>query len=143
MGPMSYEGPEKYIFISYAHKDSDRVLKILERMTEAGYRIWYDDGIAPGSEWPEDIATHLDGCAVFLAFVSNNSIASANCRREVTFALSRQKDFLGIVLEPTKMSLGMEMQLSAQQCILRQNYRREEDFIRKIFSCPDLDCCKT
>ena len=74
---MSYEGPEKYIFISYAHKDSDRVLRILEKMTEAGYRIWYDDGIAPGSEWPEDIAAHLDGCAVFLAFVSNNSIASA------------------------------------------------------------------
>ena len=143
MGPMSYEGPEKYIFISYAHKDSDRVLRILEKMTEAGYRIWYDDGIAPGSEWPEDIAAHLDGCAVFLAFVSNNSIASANCRREVTFALSRQKDFLGIVLEPTQMSLGMEMQLSAQQCILRQNYRREEDFVNKIFSCPDLDCCKT
>ena len=142
MGPMSYEGPEKYIFISYAHKDSDRVLKILERLTQAGYRIWYDDGIAPGSEWPEDIAQHLNGCAVFMAFVSENSIASANCRREVTFALSRQKDFLGIILEPTKMSLGMEMQLSAQQCILRQNYRREEDFIQKIFSCPDLDSCR-
>lgn len=142
MEALSYEGPEKFIFISYAHKDSDRVLKILEKLVENGYRIWYDDGIAPGSEWPEDIAQHLDSCAVFMAFVTNNSIASDNCRREVTFALNRRKPFLGILLEPTQMSLGMEMQLSAQQCILRYNYRRESDFIQKIFSCPDLECCK-
>lgn len=142
MEALSYEGPENFIFISYAHKDSDRVLKILEKLVENGYRIWYDDGIAPGSEWPENIAQHLNSCAVFMAFVSNNSIASDNCRREVTFALSRHKPFLGILLEPTQMSLGMEMQLSAQQCILRHNYRRESDFIQKIFSCPDLESCK-
>ena len=86
MAALSYEGPEKFIFISYAHKDSDQVLKILEKLVDNGYRIWYDDGIAPGSEWPEDIAQHLDSCAVFMAFLSNNSIASDNCRREVTFA---------------------------------------------------------
>ncbi len=142
MGPMSYEGPEKYIFISYAHRDSDQVLKILEKLVDSGYRLWYDDGIAPGSEWPEDIAEHLDGCAVFLAFISNHSMESSNCRREINFALSRHKPFLGVILEPTTMSLGMEMQLSSQQCILRYHYRSEVDFLRKIFSCPDLQCCK-
>ena len=142
MSALSYEGKEKYIFVSYAHKDSAIVVDIIEKMVAQGYRVWYDDGIAPGSEWPENIAQHLDGCAVFVAFISNNSIESANCRREVTFALSRQKPFLGILLEQTKMSLGMEMQLSAQQCILRYNYRRESDFIDKIFSSPDLACCK-
>ncbi len=141
MKPKAYEGKEKYIFISYAHKDSVQVLEILERMAQEGYRLWYDDGIAPGSEWPEDIARHLDGCAVTVAFISNNSIASANCRREVTFALARHKPFLGIILEPTQMSLGMEMQLSAQQCILRYNYANDEDFIEKILSSPDLVPC--
>ena len=45
-----YEGKEPYIFISYAHKDSDRVFPILEELDRRGYRVWYDDGIAPGSE---------------------------------------------------------------------------------------------
>ncbi len=139
---MSHEGPEKYIFISYAHRDSEQVIHILEALASSGYRIWYDDGIAPGSEWPEDIAEHLDGCAVFLAFISNNSMESANCRREINFALSRQKPFLGILLEPTDMSLGMEMQLSSHQCILRYSFRHEADFLRKIFSTPDLRACK-
>ncbi len=137
----AYEGKQPYIFVSYAHKDSDRVFPVLEELDRRGYRVWYDDGIAPGSEWPENIAQHLDGCAVTLAFISPASIASANCRREVTFALSKRKPFLGIVLEETAMSLGMEMQLSAQQCIMKYTYQTEEAFLEKVCSCPDLKPC--
>jgi len=111
----AYEGPENYIFISYAHKDTEKVLPILETLCSRGYRIWYDDGITPGSEWPEDIAQHLNGCAMAIAFVSPNSMASVNCRREINFALSRQKPFPSVVLAPTEMPQGMELQLSPQQ----------------------------
>lgn len=137
----AYEGSENYIFISYAHKDTDKVIPILKQLQDRGYRIWYDDGIAPGSEWPENIAQHLDGAAMTMAFISPNSMASPNCRREINFALSRQKAFLSVVLKPTEMPLGMELQLSAQQSVIRYNYRTEEQFIQKICSCPDLACC--
>ncbi len=136
-----YEGNKPYIFVSYAHKDSDRVFPVLEELDRRGYRVWYDDGIAPGSEWPENIAQHLDGCALCLAFISPASIASANCRREVTFALSKWKPFLGILLEKTEMSLGMEMQLSAQQCIMKYTYQSQTAFFDKVCSCPDLKPC--
>lgn len=136
-----YEGKKPYIFISYAHKDSHLVFPVLEELDRRGYRVWYDDGIAPGSEWPENIAQHLDGCSLTMAFISPNSIASANCRREVTFALSKRKPFLGILLQPTEMSLGMEMQLSAQQCIMKYTYPSEEDFFRKVCACPDMQPC--
>lgn len=137
-----YEGDENYIFISYAHKDSDIVVPILDRLNNAGYRIWYDDGIAPGSEWPEYIAQHLNGCCVALAFVSPNSIASPNCRREVTYALSKNKTFLGVILQKTEMSPGMEMQLSAQQCILKYNFPDDEAFYRKLISSAVLFPCR-
>lgn len=138
----AYEGSENYIFISYAHKDTDQVMPILAQLQDEGYRIWYDDGIAPGSEWPENIAQHLDGAAVAVAFISPDSMASPNCRREINFALSRQKAFLSVVLTPTEMPLGMELQLSAQQSVIRYNYRTEEQFIQKICSCPALACCR-
>ena len=128
---ISYEGTKPYIFISYAHRDTDRVLPVLQELCGRGYRIWYDDGIAPGSEWPENIAEHLNACDLTLAFISPNSIASDNCRREVTFALSKRKKFLAIVLEPTEMSLGMEMQLSAQQCIMKYGCATEEAYLRR------------
>lgn len=46
----AYKGKEKYIFVSYAHKDSAKVLPIIENMQHAGYRIWYDTGIKAGTE---------------------------------------------------------------------------------------------
>ena len=137
-----YEGNEPYIFISYAHKNSEAVFPILEKLDAAGYRVWYDDGIAPGSEWPEYIAEHLNNCSVVIAFVSPESIASPNCRREVTYALAKQKPFLGVMLEKTQMSPGMELQLSAQQCILRYNYRTEEEFEAKLLDTAMLKPCQ-
>ena len=46
----AYEGGEPYIFISYAHKDTDRVMPILKALAAKGFRIWYDAGIEAGTE---------------------------------------------------------------------------------------------
>lgn len=138
----AYEGKEKFIFVSYAHKDSEQVLGIIRKMQEQGYRIWFDEGIAPGSEWPEDIANHLKDSAMVLAFISVNSVASVNCRNEINFAFSKNKPFLGIVMEQVEMSPGMEMQLASKQCIFRYNYDSEQEFLNKVMKCPDLAPCK-
>lgn len=45
-----YSGNEPYIFVSYAHKDSQIVVPILEQMQSAGFRFWYDKGIEAGTE---------------------------------------------------------------------------------------------
>lgn len=140
--PKAYEGNKPYIFISYAHKDTELVFRVMNSLQEEGYRIWYDDGIMPGSEWPENIAQHLDAAAMVISMVTPNSMDSHNCRREINFALSRRKPFLALILEPTKMSLGMEMQLSAQHNIYLQNYSNWDDFIDKILICEDLQPCK-
>ena len=36
----AYKGEEPYIFISYAHKDSDFVFPEIERLTADGFKIW-------------------------------------------------------------------------------------------------------
>lgn len=143
MKPVTYEGTEPYIFVSYAHRDSEQVMNVISSLQEHGYRLWYDDGIAPGSEWPEDIAQHLDRSSVVMAFITPNSVASQNCRREITFSLSREKPFLSVLMEPTEMPLGLEMQLSAQQMIVRDNYTEWDGFINKIMACPDLAQCRS
>ena len=57
-----YKGEEPYIFISYSHRDTAEVYAILERMQKDGYRIWFDEGIDPGSEWDDVIAAHVKEC---------------------------------------------------------------------------------
>ena len=142
MKPTVYEGSEPYIFVSYAHRDAEAVYQVLYELQDRGYRLWYDDGIAPGSEWPEDIARHLDAAEMVIAFITPNSMQSQNCRREINFSLSREKHFLSILLEPTDMPLGMQMQLSAQQSIVRHNYDSWDGFIKKVLSSPDIIPCQ-
>ena len=142
MKPTAYEGNEKYIFVSYAHRDRDEVYKVLNEMERCGYRFWYDEGVAPGSEWPEDIADHLSRSVLLLAFISPNAVASSNVRREINYALSKEKPFLSIVLEPTEMSPGMEMQLSSCQSIIKYKYSSWESFMRKLYLCSELEVCR-
>lgn len=137
-----YEGDRPYAFVSFAHRDSDEVLSVLGGLQARGYRVWYDDGITPGSEWSENIAKHLSGCAVVLAFVSPNFSASSNCRREVNFALSRDKSVLPIFLRETALPDGLELQLSAQQYVLRYAFATEEKFYHKLSLCEALEVCR-
>lgn len=87
----AYEGNGKYIFASYAHKDSSVVLPIINKLFSDKYRLWYDEGIAPGSEWPKNIETHLNRSDTVIAFVSKSSLFSINCENEVKNAVDNKK----------------------------------------------------
>ena len=63
----AYEGDEDYIFVSYAHKDADFVLPIIDNLHELGYRVWFDEGIEASAEWPEYIEDHMNRCSAVLA----------------------------------------------------------------------------
>lgn len=136
-----YSGDEGFIFISYSHKDSELIFPIIERMAQKGYRIWYDEGIDPGSEWSEFIANNLSNCSAFIAFISDNSLNSHNCRREITYAIHKQKPFVSIFLEDAKMTPGMEMQLTANQAIHKYSFDDEEKFYKKLFDTSAFAPC--
>ena len=138
----AYEGKEPYIFVSYAHKDSPAVFHIVEQLNARGYRIWYDEGIEPGSEWPEYIANHLLGAEMVLSILPPNAVNSVNCRREINFALSKNKPVLTIHMEEMELPVGLELQLSSQQSVLYYTYDSEERFLDKVETCQYLRPCK-
>ena len=137
-----YEGREDYIFISYAHSDTHLVFPVLRKMKEEGYRFWYDDGIEPGSEWPESIAHHLADSKVCMAFMSPASANSRNCRREIHYALAKEKEFMSIVLEPVDLTPGLEMQISAYQSIEYFKNPDPDDVMRRIRRIDILESCR-
>ncbi len=140
--PKPYEGRENYIFVSYSHRDSARVFPLIQALNDRGFRVWYDEGIDPGTEWPESIANHLAGSKVCLAFVSPSSAQSINCRREINFTLARNKDFVSVLLEPTQMSPGMELQISTYQSLLSYKYPNAAEFVEKFCSLDILKPCQ-
>ncbi|HSI83546.1 MAG: TIR domain-containing protein [Candidatus Methylacidiphilales bacterium] len=132
----AYKGIEPYVFISYAHSDGDAVFEHLEQLRSRGVRIWYDEGIDPGNEWPEEIARALDRCSLFLFFVSPRSVISKNCRDEVNFALNASKPFLAIHMEETTLPVGLSLRMGSIQAIM--HYRMpEEAYWRKVLKVLD------
>ncbi|MCZ6890184.1 MAG: toll/interleukin-1 receptor domain-containing protein [Gammaproteobacteria bacterium] len=77
--------------MSYAHDDDEAVYGDLADLNDQGFRIWFDDGISPGHSWPEALADAIDGCSLFLFFVSDHSVSSAHCQRELHFAMDGDK----------------------------------------------------
>lgn len=138
---MVYEGNEKYIFVSYSHKDSQEVLPIIEALDESGFRIWYDAGIEAGTEWPEYIEEHLEKASVVLVFMSPNAIESRNCRNEINLAVHLNKEVLIVYLEDTTLLKGMRLQLNSTQSLFRKNHTTNEMFVRALLEAPILQNC--
>ena len=124
-----YEGDNPYIFISYAHKDQALVEPFIGELMNRGYRVWYDDGINLSEEWPESVATHLYYAESVIFFISAAFCASKNCKRELNFAIDKDKDMFAIFLDNAELSLGMQMQLGTIQSIM---YNESEDITNNI-----------
>lgn len=134
--PPAYEGNKPYIFISYAHKDTEKVLPAIDALERAGYPVWYDAGIAVGSEWPDYIARHLLNASLVIAFISASSIASQNCRQEVVYALDKHKNMITVRLDDAQLPPGMEMQLNLCQGLLAYRHATEEGYIAELVNAP-------
>lgn len=136
-----YRGIKPYIFISYAHTDSKNVFDIINNLQSAEYRVWYDEGIDPGTEWDENIAVHVEKCGYFIALISENYLASSNCKDELNYARELEKPRLLIYLEDVQLPGGMRMRLSRLQAIHKNKYVSETAFMQKLFETKGLETC--
>lgn len=137
-----YEGDEKYIFVSYAHVDSDRVAPVLERLNKAGFRIWYDEGINLGEDYSNVIARHIRRCAVCMMFHSVSSAVSQYCIWEVNYAAKKKRGMLSVYLEAAELSDGIDMLVSSYQSISLFNYDSEDMFYDKLLITQILQPCR-
>ncbi len=122
----AYRGREPYIFVSYAHADSARVFKEIARLNEVGFHVWYDEGIAPGNEWTDEIADALAKCSVFVVMLTPVSAPRENVQNEINFALDEKKPFLAVHLEETTLRRGLKLQIGTKQAILKYNMSEDE-----------------
>ena len=144
--PTPYNSNDPYIYISFAHKDIDEAVPIITRMQSDGYRIWYDEGIVPGSVWVEDIASHVEQCSCFIALISKNYLESKNCLNELYYSSSLSDIgicILLVYLEDAPIPAGMEMRLGRLQAIFKYKYTSIEQVYEKLYETESIrTCCK-
>ena len=123
----AYSGLHGYAFMSYSHKDEERIKPLVERLQGVGCKIWYDEGIMPADEWAETVAKKLAGASLFFLVLSKNSAASQNVKREIYYAVSNDLPILTYYLEDVELSQGLAMQLGISQSVKSDN-NSESDY---------------
>lgn len=124
----AYDGDGPYIFVSYAHSDHEIVFPEIKRLNDLGYNVWYDEGITPGNEWPEEIAAAVGKCSVFIVMVTPNSVSRINVRNEINYALSEEnpKPFIAVHLQETRLEGGLKLQIGSKQAIHKYDMSDDE-----------------
>ena len=109
--PPSYK--ENYYFVSYSHKDYKRVLKDILLLEELGVNIWYDKEMHIGENWQEIAQLYISKfqCSGVIFYLTENSISSPACNKEVEYVLTHDKNFLSVnvPLEGRSVESGYSM----------------------------------
>ena len=62
-----------HIFVSYSHKDEDKVAQICEKLISLGFTLWRDrDALLPGQDWEFEISKAMRSAAGALVFISRS-----------------------------------------------------------------------
>ncbi|MFX0066458.1 MAG: tetratricopeptide repeat protein [Candidatus Hermodarchaeota archaeon] len=132
----AYDGPDPFIFVSYAHADKKLVYPEIQRLHQEGYRIWYDEGISPGVSWREEVAKALDGCAFFVVFLSPHAVLSRYVPKEIFYVLDDAKPFLSVYLKPTELTRELKLELGPIQALMKFDLSDQEYYSKLTTMLP-------
>ena len=135
--PVAYTGTDKYIFMSYSHRDADKVYPLIHEMISNGFRVWYDEGIEPGAGWDDNVAVHIENSEMIIAVLSRNYLESDNCRDELNFARDLGKKTILVYIEKTELPAGMRLRFN-RLFALHQYELKHDDFYRKLNSVKEI-----
>ena len=127
----AYRGEEPYLFVSYCHKDKNRVYPEILRLFNLGYRIWYDEGLEAGAKIPKQLTIALEKSQLFMIFLSKGAVESAHVQREIYLAAEKGMTILPVCLEKTLLPEGLKYYLGGIQSINKFDLP-EEQYCRKI-----------
>jgi len=128
----AYTGDEPYVFSCYAHSDAQAVYKDLFQLNKHDLNFWYDEGIGAGKSWRAEIADAIMGASKLLFFVSESSLASTHCIREVGYALDHDIDIVPVYLDDAKLPGELELALNRVQALFRESDARYIERIRPL-----------
>jgi hypothetical protein len=85
------------VFISYSRKDKEFVRRLGDALVAQKREAWVDwKDIAPTAEWRQEIFANIEAADNFLFIISPESVASANCRKEIDHAVANHKRMVPI-----------------------------------------------
>ncbi len=93
-----------HIFICYARKDSEFVLKLATNLKSRGVSVWLDQwNIPPGANYNRSIDTAIVDCAQFLIVLSPAVVDSVEVEGEWLMALEEKKTIVPVLYQECRI----------------------------------------
>jgi hypothetical protein len=91
-------GVPGHVFISYARGDRPYVDRLAQYLTDAGFGVWYDRSLEPGSSFSDKIRAALEASDAVIVVLSPDSVASKWVLREISYADQRKIPLVPLLL---------------------------------------------
>ncbi|MBN1412538.1 MAG: toll/interleukin-1 receptor domain-containing protein, partial [Spirochaetales bacterium] len=105
----AYTGDKPYLYISYSHKDMEKVYAIISRLYMSGFHIWYDEGLERDQNREKTLGEAIRNCGQFIVFVTPDSIKSTNVKNEITLAIMEERNVVPVYLMETTLPNNMKV----------------------------------
>ena len=81
----TWKASDRYMFVSYAHLDSDAVYEDLRALYAKCLNYWYDKKLKAGDPWDESVAEVIrnEQCCGIILYLSVNTVRSAAVEQEL------------------------------------------------------------
>ena len=139
----SYNGTEPFLFVSYSHRDSGEVSKILEYIDKEKFRMWYDDTMEIGEDFREELRSKIEASCGILLFISESSLNSKYCGMEIITAFKYNKRIYPFYLEDNvKIPPALQMILENLQHISTTTATSHRRYLQKLVSSLPIEAMK-
>jgi hypothetical protein len=92
------------IFFSYSHSDESIARRLATFLDDHGFRVWIDEGeLSAGDSIIERVAEALDEVDFVAALVSEHSLDSSWCRKELSLAMTGELASRGVKVLPLRL----------------------------------------
>ena len=105
----------RQLFISYARENKADVEALVRDLDALGYQAWFDFALRGGQSWWEEILRRIADSDVFVAVVSEQTLNSVACKRELEWALALNKPILPLAVQ--RLPEALPRALSMRQII--------------------------
>lgn len=118
----TWKKTDKYMFVSYAHKDADIVYSDLHVLYNNCLNYWYDKKLSVGDEWDREVEEIIrdEQCAGIILFFSPDMVKSKACEKELQIykdiVINKKKQFKLIPISITGNSVNATVRDAYVSC---------------------------
>ena len=73
------------VFITYSRSSKDPVVSLVEDLEELDHQVWFDHVLSGGQSWWDNILNQIRDCEIYIFALTQESLDSTACMRELKY----------------------------------------------------------